>query len=212
MKLINLLLFLFPVVGFSQVDTSYLNGDVKMTMADTSNMVTRGIKIVGDTVFYDYARSSQMYYLANRRVNKDSAYRLDGEHLYVKPRTKPKLYKLQPDTFPDYRSITTTPHRIPYYGESSWLHTTELVKGKVETPINVIDSGMKVEVVETRDTIYKCPYSNNITFFTTTVTDDGRKLLGCTVDKIVTNRRYKLYIINEYGQKEYLSMELTKQK
>lgn len=30
--------------------------------------------------------------------------------------------------------------------------------------------------------------------------------------KIVTTRRYKLYIINDYGQKEYLSMELTKQK
>ena len=110
------------------------------------------------------------------------------------------------DTLPK----TTT---LEYYLNTPWrTHTTELVKGKVETPVNVMDSGMKVEVVETRDTIYKCPYSNNITFFTTTTTDDGRKMIGCSVDKIVTTRRYKLYIINEYGQKEYLSMELTKQK
>lgn len=134
-----------------------------------------------------------------------------GERLYVKKRSEPKLYKLQPDTLP---SNGTTIESLKWYNGNRWMNnwTTELVKGKVETPINVMDSGMKVEVVETRDTIYKCPYSNNITFFTTTTTDDGRKLIGCSVDKIVTTRRYKLYIINEYGQKEYLSMELTKTK
>ena len=77
-----------------------------------------------------------------------------------------------------------------------------------------MDSGMKVEVVETRDTIYKCPYSN-FTYFTYDYNVDNTKAPrseGCKLDKIVTTRRYKLYIINEYGQKEYLSMELTKQK
>ena len=38
------------------------------------------------------------------------------------------------------------------------------------------------------------------------------ELANWIVDKIVTTRRYKLYIINEYGQKEYLSMELSKVK
>lgn len=145
---------------------------------------------------------------------------VDGERLFVKKSTDSKLYKL-PEV-PKNIGVTTysflssgiTSDSVLYYGGSSWYDnwTTEVVKGKVETPVNVMDSGMKVEVVETRDTIYKCPYSNSITFFTTTTTDDGRKMIGCSVDKIVTTRRYKLYIINEYGQKEYLSMELSKVK
>jgi len=112
------------------------------------------------------------------------------------------------DTLPK----TTT---LEYYLNTPWYtHTTELIKGKVETPVNVMDSGMKVEVVETRDTIYKCPYSN-FTYFTYDYNVDNTKVTkseNCKLDKIVTTRRYKLYIINEYGQKEYLSMELTKQK
>jgi len=77
-----------------------------------------------------------------------------------------------------------------------------------------MDSGMKVEVVETRDTIYKCPYSN-FTYFNAhgNVTNGNPIGAGnCKLDKIVTTRRYKLYVINEYGQKEYLSMELSKTK
>ena len=111
------------------------------------------------------------------------------------------------DTLP-----TTT---LEYYINRPWNNwSIETVKGKVETPVNVMDSGMKVEVVETRDTIYKCPYSN-FTYFTYDYNVGNTKAprsSDCKLDKIVTTRRYKLYIINEYGQKEYLSMELSKQK
>ena len=168
MKLINLILLLLPLTGFSQVD-SIVFGDSKII----------------------------------------------GERLYVKKRPEPKLYKLQPDTLPATTGGITT-QSLNYYRGSRWYDnwTTELVKGKVETPVNVMDSGMKVEVVETRDTIYKCPYSN-ITYFTYDYNVGNTKAPrsgDCKLDKIVTTRRYKLYIINEYGQKEYLSMELTKTK
>lgn len=168
MKLINLILLLLPLTGFSQVD-SIVFGDSKII----------------------------------------------GERLYVKKRPEPKLYKLQPDTLPATTGGITT-QSLNYYNGTLWFNhtTTELVKGKVETPVNVMDSGMKVEVVETRDTIYKCPYSN-FTYFTSdgSISDGNHpRSSGCTLDKIVTTRHYKLYIINEYGQKEYLSMELSKQK
>lgn len=168
MKLINLILLLLPLTGFSQVD-SIVFGDSKII----------------------------------------------GERLYVKKRPEPKLYKLQPDTLPATTGGITT-QSLNYYRGSRWYDnwTTELVKGKVETPVNVMDSGMKVEVVETRDTIYKCPMSyGSVTYFTSTgEMEKSKNLTGCKLDKIVTTRRYKLYIINEYGQKEYLSMELTKTK
>jgi len=72
------------------------------------------------------------------------------------------------------------------------------------------------EVVETRDTIYKCPLNMNsytVQYFNTSDEIENHiRPNNCTLDKIVTTRRYKLYIINEYGQKEYLSMELSKTK
>lgn len=159
MKLINLILLLLPLTGFSQVDTMTMNGYSCFGCDSTEFVIGYNKFITGDTL--------------------------------------PK---------------TTT---LEYYLNTPWrTYTTELVKGKVETPVNVTDSGIKVEVVETRDTIYKCPYSN-ITYFTSdgSISDGNRPKSGnCTLDKIVTTRRYKLYIINEYGQKEYLSVELTKQK
>lgn len=167
MKLINLILLLLPLVGFSQVD-SIVYGDVKII----------------------------------------------GERLYVKKRPDPKLYKLQPDTLPVTTGGITT-QSFNYYGGSRWYDnwSTELHKGQVETPINVMDSGMKVEVVETRDTIYKCPYSMiTLTYDYNVDNTKAPRSEDCKLDKIVTTRRYKLYIINEYGQKEYLSMELTKTK
>lgn len=203
MKLILLpLLLLLSLLVQSQpvtVDTSYLNGNV----TDTSNT---GIKIIGDTVFYHYGKSTQVYYLTERKMTIDSVYRIDGEHLYIKKSLDPKLYKLPEvpkDTVPEYHLN---------YRVSSW--STESHKGHVETPINVMDSGMKVEVVETRDTIYKCPQTYGFTLlaYDSNSVSFKAKDSDCTIDKIVTTRRYKLYIINEYGQKEYLSMELTKQK
>ena len=123
-----------------------------------------------------------------------------GERLYVKKRPEPKLYKLQPDTLPTTGGITT--QSLNYYGGSRWYDnwTTELIKGKVETPVNVMDSGMKVEVVETRDTLYKCPYSN-ITYFTSdgSISDGKQPRSGdCKLDKIVTTRRYRLYILSDH--------------
>ena len=167
MKLINLILLLLPLTGFSQVDS----------------VVLGKYKIVGDQV-------------------------------YTKVLPKPKLYKLpEVDTLP---SGFTTSQDLRYYGGSNWYDnwSTELVKGKVETPVNVMDSGMKIEVVETRDTVYNCPYSN-ITYFTSngSISKGNRPRLGeCKLEKVITTRRYKLYIINEHGQKEYLSMELTNEK
>lgn len=147
---------------------------------------------------------------------------VDGERLFVKKRPEPKLYKLPEvpknvgivtDTFPTY-GITTS-KSLDYYNGTLWYNGSynETRKGSVETPINVMDTGLKIETVETRDTVYKCPLAYRIQYLNV----DGKRESNtidenCIVDKIVTTRRYKLYIINEYGQKEYLSMELTKQK
>lgn len=172
MKLINLILLLLPLTGFSQYDK----------WIETDSVINGNVKIVGNKV-------------------------------YTWKRPEPKLYKFPIDTLPS-GGITT--QALDYYNGTLWFKhtTTEVVKGKVETPVNVMDSGMKVEVVETRDTIYKCLYSN-FTYFTYDYNVGNTKAPrseDCTLDKIVTTRRYKLYIINEYGQKEYLSMELSKQK
>ena len=165
-EIVNLLLLLLPLTGFSQYD--------KYIEADSIDTKTEG--------------------------NKTHAWK----------RSEPKLYTL--DTLP----YITTSQSFNYYNGTSWGNywSTEEARGKVETPINVMDTGIKVETVETRDTIYTCPYSG-ITYFTL----DGNMTSGkaprskdCKLDKIITTRRYKLYIINEYGQKEYLNMELTKQK
>ncbi len=143
--------------------------------------------------------------------------KVDGERLFYKESSTPKLYKL-PEVPKNIGATTDTLPKtttLEYYLNTPWrTHTTELVKGKIETPVNVMDSGMKVEVVETRDTIYKCPYSN-ITYFTYdgSISDSNRpRSSDCKLDKIVTTRRYKLYIINEYGQKEYLSVEFNTRK
>lgn len=104
---------------------------------------------------------------------------------------------------------------LEYYDTPRWYsgYYNETKKGKVETPINVMDTGLKIETVETRDTIYKCPQTYRIYYFNVDGERESNTIdENCIVDKIVTTRRYKLYIINEYGQKEYLSMELSKQK
>lgn len=126
-----------------------------------------------------------------------------------------KLYRLlNTDTLPTSR---TTPKSFDYYNGTLWFDgwVNETVKGKVEIPINVMDSGLKVEVVETRDTVYRCPYhyNYNVQYFNNNgEIENHNKSDNCKLDKIITVRRYKLYVINEYGQKEYLSMELSKVK
>ena len=148
MKLINLLLLLLPLTGFSQVNM------LRNVVADTTKQ--------------------------------------DSLHVFGNART------------------------LEYYNTPRWYsgYYNETKKGKIETPINVMDTGLKIETVETRDTIYKCPqtYGSRVLFFNADGKLEAAKEPDCTVEKIVTTRRYKLYIINEYGQKEYLSMELTKQK
>lgn len=126
-------------------------------------------------------------------------YKIVKGKLYKKELPKPELYKLpEVDTLPSYYNTST-----------------EIAKGKVETPVNVMDSGLKVEVVETRDTVYECPYSAiSLTYYVNT---NGNKSLepdhrNCVKKEVITTRRYKMYIINEYGQKEYLEMEITKKK
>lgn len=233
-QLINLILFLLPLVGFSQVDTSYLNGDI--TSSDTC-------KIIGDTVFYNYGLPNQLYYVRVQKKPDTTVlgnYKIVGDKVYTKVLPEPKLYRLpevhqktwnKGDTlwssagykFTIPRSVTfdTLPTSLQissqdlrYYGGSTWYNntSTEIKKGTVELPVQVMDSGMKVEVVETRDTVYHCPY-DHITYFVyngkTIVKDD---FTSYTQQKVITTRRYKLYIINEYGQKEYLSMELSKTK
>ena len=177
MKLINLILLLLPLTGFSQVDT--LPKYDKWIEADS--VITGDVKIVG---------------------NK----------MYTWKRPEPTLYKMpEVDTLP---SGLTTSQDLQYYRGSNWYTntSTEIKKGIVELPIQVMDSGMKVEVVETRDTVYECPY-NHITYFTTNNKFAERvNYSDCDLEKVITTRRYKLYIINEYGQKEYLSMQLTKTK
>lgn len=148
MRLINLLLLLLPLTGFSQVNM------LRNVVADTTKQ--------------------------------------DSLHVFGNART------------------------LEYYNTPRWYsgHYNETKKGKIETPINVMDTGLKIETVETRDTIYKCPQTYGFTLFVYDSNSGSLKAKDpdCTVEKIVTTRRYKLYIINEYGQKEYLSMELTKQK
>lgn len=147
MKLINLLLLLLPLTGFSQVNR------LKNVVVDTTKQ--------------------------------------DSLHVFGNVRT------------------------LEYYNTPRWYsdYYNETKKGKIETPISVMDTGLKVETVETRDTIYKCPQTYRIYYFNFNGERESNTIdENCIVDKIVTTRRYKLYIINEYGQKEYLSMELSKVK
>lgn len=152
MKIIKLLLLFLPLFGYSQVDTSYLNG-IKLSgfKPDSSNIIVESFSAV------------------------------TGEYRYINP----------------------------------WMesrYSTETKKGAVKIPVQVMDSGIKVEVFETRDTLYKCPVSN-ITYFTYDYNVSNRKdVRDCTLDKIVTCRTYRFYIINEEGKKEYLSMDISKNK
>lgn len=139
--------------------------------------------------------------------------KITGNKVYTWKRPEPKPYKPQPDTLPVVGSTS-----LPSNYFNRWPNhytSTEIAKGKVETPVNVMDSGLKVEVVETRDTVYECPYSAiSLTYYVNT---NGNKSLepdhrNCVKKEVITTRRYKMYIINEYGQKEYLEMEITKKK
>lgn len=145
---------------------------------------------------------------------------VDGERLFVKKSPELKLWKIPEvsknigiatDSVPTFGNKT-----LEYHHGTSWYsnYYSESKKGSVETPINVMDTGLKIEVVETRDTIYKCPQTYGITLLVYDSNSGSLKVKDpdCTVEKIVTTRRYKLYIINEYGQKEYLSIEFNKQK
>lgn len=194
MKLINLILLLLPLTGFSQVDT-----------------VIEKFHIVGDKIYTKVLPKTTLYKLpeVHQKIwNKGDTLRSSAGYKFIVPET------IVLDTTPDYIRLNS----LNYYGGSRWYDnwTTELVKGEVETPVNVMDSGMKVEVVETRDTIYKCPLNMNsytVQYFNAKGEIENHiRPNNCTLDEIVTTRRYKLYIINEYGQKEYLSMEFQHQK
>lgn len=117
------------------------------------------------------------------------------------------------DTLP----IRINPLTLEYYDGTPWMqsrYSTETKKGAVKTPVQVMDSGIKVEVFETRDTIYKCPVSNMIYFSYNGTMLNGNKerFDNCTVDKVVTCRNYRFYIINEEGKKEYLELDISKNK
>lgn len=98
----------------------------------------------------------------------------------------------------------------PYWMQSRY--STETKKGIVKTPVQVMDSGIKVEVFETRDTIYKCPVSNMIYFTYDYNVSSKKDVSNCTLDKVVTCRTYRFYIINEEGKKEYLELDISKNK
>jgi len=85
------------------------------------------------------------------------------------------------------------------------VYKTKIVEGNTKTPIQVMDSGIKVEVFESRDTLYNCP-TTGFTYYL----NNGEMvslLNGCKFDKVITTRRYKMYVINEEGKKEYLLIE-----
>ena len=118
------------------------------------------------------------------------------------------------DTIPS--SEITTQH-LEYYDGTPWMqsrYSTETKKGAVKTPVQVMDSGIKVEVFETRDTLYKCRVSNMVYFSYNGTMSDGNKerFDNCTLDKVVTCRTYRFYIINEEGKKEYLELDISKNK
>ncbi len=104
-------------------------------------------------------------------------------------------------------TLPITSNLIPYW--SPYRYSTETKKGTVKTPVQVMDSGIKVEVFETRDTLYKCPVSY-IQYFN--ASGQQETFTNCTFDKVVTCRTYRFYIINEEGKKEYLSMDISKNK
>lgn len=113
-----------------------------------------------------------------------------------------------------FSQVDKTPLTIEHYAGTTWMqsrYSTETKKGAVKTPVQVMDSGIKVEVFETRDTLYKCPVSMiSLSYFTTTEKQESFK--GCTFDKVVTCRTYRFYIINEKGKKEYLELDISKNK
>ena len=132
-----------------------------------------------------------------------------GDKMYTKKRPEPKLYKLQPDTLPTGGITNQT---LQYYNGSIWFgskYSTETKKGAVKTPVQVMDSGIKVEVFETRDTLYKCPVSY-IQYYN--ASGQQETFTNCTFDKVVTCRTYRFYIINEEGKKEYLELNISKNK
>lgn len=113
------------------------------------------------------------------------------------------------DTIPS-GGITT--QGLEYYDGTPWLqsrYSTETKKGAVKTPVQVMDSGIKVEVFETRDTLYKCPVSY-IQYYN--ASGQQETFTNCTFDKVVTCRTYRFYIINEEGKKEYLELNISKNK
>lgn len=207
MKLINLLFLLIPVMGISQVtiDTKF----TEVYYVDT--LVTK--------ILDEFEYNNNRYILHSKGWRKDSIFKTS-----FKPKLNNDTVRIDVDSFVigDYKIQDNKVYIKPYnlgatkvpefYNATQWLnHVTETVRGKVETPINVMDSGMKVEVVETRDTIYKCPLNSTnyaIQYFNVNgEIENHLKPNNCVVDKIITTRRYKLYIINEYGQKEYLKTE-----
>ncbi len=140
---------------------------------------------------------------------------LVGDKMFIRKRPELVLYKLQPDTLPT-GGITT--QSLEYYNSSAWSlpkYSTETVKGKEKSYIRSEFSTsfqVHVEIYETRDTLYKCPISNFTYFNASGLVEKSKGIEGCTLDKVVTCRTYRFYIINEKGKKEYLSMDISKNK
>jgi len=206
MKLINLILLLLPLTGFSQVkmlrsiDSLTANyHSLHLASNDTFKIVDE-FECKGNRYTLHTNGWVKDSVIPKKFINVDTSFTIS-----VKDMESPWV-KIDSIPVATFQSVW----KSPWYGLPTY--STETKKGTVELPIQVMDSGIKVEVVETRDTVYHCPY-NHITYFVyngdTIVKDD---FTSCTQQKVITTRRYKLYIINEYGQKEYLSMELTKQK
>ena len=118
-------------------------------------------------------------------------------------------------TLGDPDSVITGEHYPTLTRGTVWFesrYSTEIKKGAVKTPVQVMDSGIKVEVFETRDTIYNCPGDNTLFFQYDYNVSSKRDVSNCTLDKIVTCRTYRFYIINEEGKKEYLELDINKNK
>lgn len=114
-----------------------------------------------------------------------------------------------------FSQVNKTPLTIKHYEGTTWMesrYSTETKKGTAKTPVQVMDSGIKVEVFETRDTLYKCPVSNIIYFTYDYNISNKKDVSNCTLDKVVTCRTYRFYIINEEGKKEYLEFDINKNK
>jgi hypothetical protein len=111
----------------------------------------------------------------------------------------PVLGYSQVDTLPVYKSLQ--------WGQLTY--SIETKKGVSKKSFHLLDPELRVQVFETRDTLYRCPFGNS-TFAPTKA--KGQINSDCVFYKVVTCRTYRLYILNEKGEREYLQTDLTRIK